>query len=283
MKKTISIIAAVAVVAICAVFAYVFVFKDDKIAVATNDTNASVEPSAQENEVLEKSRESLPNKEKAIADLEKMTAFEDAEAVANFTKEDVQETLRLSADYANNSLTNVYFLGGHWVNDGMPNIIDDVSGRFFTADIREKIKAWDTNPETGENIGTNVMPLVFYVYPNGNITANDACNYSDEVKPEGESSEMTTSISCPVDGIKFSEMKYEPTMTDNVPGVKVIFSATAKVPVTIDGSKDGYSEVRYDYELNFIFNEGYEETTNPNQFVINWYEVKVNMGAVVEL
>ena len=255
--------------------------KKDDVATANSDKNSSVEAADQKNDILVK--EAVPDQDKINAETEKMTSFEDAKAVDNFTKEDVQETLRLSAEYANNSLTNVYFLGGHWVDDGMPNILDDVAGRFFTPEIRENIKSWDTNSETGENIGTNVMPLVFYVYPNGNITANDACDYSDEAKPDGDTPVAEAGISCPLEGLKISDMKYEPTMTEGTPGIKVIFSATGKVPVSIDGTKDGYSEVRYDYTLNFISNENYEESTNPNKFVINWYDVKVNMGAVAEL
>lgn len=281
MKKTISIIIAVMFILACAFATYMLALKKDDVATANSDKNSSVEAADQKNDILVK--EAVPDQDKIKAETENMTSFEDAKAVDNFTKEDVQETLRLSAEYANNSLTNVYFLGGHWVDDGMPNIFDDVAGRFFTSEIRENIKAWDTNPDTGKNIGTNVMPLVFYVYPNGNITANDACDYSDEAKPESDTPVAQAGISCPLEGLTLSDMKYEPTMTEGVPGIKVIFSGTSRVPVTIDGSKDGYSEVRYDYTLNFISNENYEESTNPNKFVINWYDVKVNMGAVTEL
>lgn len=288
MKKKISIIIAALVVLACAVAVFFIVNDNDN---NTTDTNTSQSKPDENSDEAAKANASVPSPEEIDEEVAKMSAFDDAHEVDNFTKEDVQEVIRTSVDYANNSMANVYFIGGHWVNDGMPNVLNDAIGRYYTDDIRERIAAFDTNPDTGKDIGTNVMPLVFYLYPNGNITANDACALTEDIKiaedgtvsaKPGEEAKPGE-ITCPMEGVKIDEIAYVPTLDGETPGIMVTFSATTKIPVTIDGDKDGYSEVTYDYKLNFVSNENYEEDLSPNKFLINWYETNVNMSAVVEL
>lgn len=206
--------------------------------------------------------------EEAKKEIAKITEFADAAPVSGFNKEDVQEVLKTATEYSYNSLTNQYYLSGTWAKDGMPNNIDVSSGRFFAPEIREKIKAFDTNPATGKSIGKDVLPIVFFVRPAGSVEPSPDCTNSAE-KASG----------CTVDGLKISTMDYVPTFENDKPGVKVTFSASTKVPVKYDG-KNMYTEVTYDYILNFISNEAYEETISPYKFVINDYNVTVKTGGV---
>lgn len=211
---------------------------------------------------------------KAQEEINESRKFEEAKETEGFSKEEVQEVMKTATEYSYNSLTNNYYLSGQWDEENMPNNLDAAVGRFFTKDIRKKIMELDTNPETGSNIGTNVFPLVFFVRPNGNITPNEVCrtDYSG-----------SSPVSCPVDGLEISDITYVPTAENDVPGIRVTFSATAKIPIKIDGNKDGFSTVKYSYDLNFIRNVDVDAEVNPNKFVIDWYQVQTNMSAVEEI
>jgi hypothetical protein len=214
------------------------------------------------------------NPEEAKKEIEESRSFEKATEIEGFSKEEVQEALKTATEYSYNTLTNRYYLSGEWDEAKMPNNLEPAVGRFFTNNLRKSISEIDTNPETGKDIGTKVFPLMFFVRPNGNIAPNEVCR--TDFKGE-------TAIACPMDGLTFTDMKYVPTMEDDTPGIRVTFSTTTKVPVKIDGTKDGFTTVRYDYDLNFVRNSEFEETVNPNKFVINWYNVQANMSAVEEI
>lgn len=207
---------------------------------------------------------------------EETKSYNDAAEVPGFSKDEVRNILKLSNDYAYNSLTNSYYLSGQWEKEGMPNNLDATVGKFFTSDLRSKIKSIDTNPKTGQNIAKNVLPLTFFVYSENGVTANEACETSSDVKTQ-----QKDGFSCPMDGLKLTDMTYTPTNTEGKSGVQVEFSATAKIPVKWDGD-NAYTEVKYDYILNFVNNEDYEEKSNPNKFVINSFQVQANMGALVK-
>lgn len=276
-KKTLGIIiAGLVVLALVVVGLFAFAGSRANSSVPGEDTvspnatsSASASPSA-----LPTSATTPSSPAEAEKEIEKSRSFEDASAIEGFSKEEVQAVLKTASEYSYNSLSNPYYLSGQWDKDKMPNNLDATVGRFFTNNIRKNIVALDTNPETGQNIGTNVFPLVFFVRPNGNITPNEVCQQDYK----GDST-----LRCPMDGIQLTDMKYVPTLENDVPGVRVTFSATAKIPITIDGTKDGFTTVRYDYDLNFQRNEDQEETVNPNKYVINWYKVQTNMSAVEEI
>lgn len=280
-SKIAVLIAALVAVALAVGGFFFFANSGDDASVPSNtdisanpSDSASASPSASptDNTAIPSSKASDPAA--AQKEIDETRKFEDATEVENFTKEEVQKVLKTATEYSYNSLTNTYFLGGEWDEEKMPNNLDQNVGRFFTNDIRKKIMELDTNPETGKDIGTNVFPLVFFVRPNGNITPHEVCR----TDYKGDST-----ISCPLDGLTFTDMKYVPTMEESVPGVRVTFSTTAKIPVKMDGTKDYYSEVTYSYDLNFIRNADFEESINPNEFVINWYQVKTDMSAVKEI
>lgn len=215
--------------------------------------------------------------EDAQKEVEKSKAFDAANAVAGFTKEDVQKILGESVDYAYNSIANPYFVSGQWMKDGGNTAtLDAAVGSFFTRDIRDKILKFNTDPKTSTSLGTDVFPLVFFVQPNGNITASPACSTDSKVASKEK-------VSCPVDGVKISDMKYTPTLSganQADPSVLVEFTATAKIPVKVDGNKDGYTTVTYTYKLNFVRNVVLDEIRNPKPFVINDYQVNIDMSKV---
>lgn len=210
----------------------------------------------------------------AKKEFEETKKFDDAKETEGFTQEEIQNVLQVATDYTYAGLTNPYYLGGEWEEAGNPNNLDGAVGRFFTNDIRKKIEGFNTDPKTSTTLGTDVFPLVFFVRPNGNITASEVCrtDYQGDAK-----------FSCPMEGVEFSDMTYVPTAENDVPGVRVTYTATIKVPVKMDGTKDVFTTVRYDYDLNFVRNEDFNEEVNPNKFVINWYKVQTNMSAVEDI
>ena len=282
-SKKLPIIIAAVVAVVALIVGGIFFLNQDKSGNNTpvpnstpkTSTSASPDPSTSA------SASPSPSSTDAAKNYEDTRKFDEATQVSGFSQDDVKDILKLSADYADSSLNNDYYLSGQWVKDGMPNNLNDRFGRFFTADVRKEITAFDTNPKTGKTIGKDVMPIVFYVYPNDLIDASPYCavkNDSDNSAPKrGE-------LNCPLDGLKLTDMKYTPTSTNDTPGVRVEFSATAKIPVKMKSTgKDYFTEVKYDYNLNFISNEGYQPELDPNKFVINSYNVTVTIGAIQEL
>lgn len=231
---------------------------------ATPTTSASAVPSASANPTGLAEVKDLPQHK-----------FSDVKEVNGFSSDQVQTMLSSAMDYASNDLGNQYFLSGKWVEDGMPiKAVVDSSARFFSKKMVENISKIDTNPQTNpDHLTEQVMPVQFFVFPNGNLDGSPLCA-SD---PSSKSSAPT----CPKDGISFSNFNYDPaTTTDDEPALKVSFSATAKIPVLIDG-KEGYSTVKADYMLLYVENANYEEVTNPSKFVIDDYDVKISMSKAV--
>lgn len=285
-KKLPIIIAAVIAVVALIVGGIFFLNQDksgDNIPVPNSSPKASASASAAPTETgitassdpSVKPTDNASNEEK-MKKFEETKSYKDASEVAGFSKQDIQDILRISNDYAYNSLTNGYYLSGQWEKDGMPNNLDATAGKFFTSDMRSKIKSIDTNPKTGKNIAKDVLPLTFFVGTENGVSPNEVCATSSDSKAQPKSG-----FSCPMDGLKFTDMTYTPTDNEGKSGVQVEFSATAKIPVKFNGD-NAYSEVKYDYTLNFVNNEDYEATTNPNKFVINYFQVQSNMGALVK-
>lgn len=234
----------------------------------TSDPKATGTPSAQPTINAEEMK-------KIDEEADKASSFDDVHAVANFSKEDVQDSLKTSIEFAKVSLGTGYYLSGKWVEDGMPNNLDDAVGRYFSPDIRETIKKMETNPSKNNQVSKDVMPLMFFLYPADRVAGHPACLENSDGEM-GDQEKAT--INCPMGNIEISNMSYDPTVIDAKNGILVTFSATAKIPVLLDG-KDAYTEVTDEFTLNFVPNEKYDEQTSPNKFVINQYRVATTSGA----
>lgn len=271
-KKKISIILAVIVIMAITATGFLF-FKGDG-----NDTNESSSPGVSEtqdsknNEATEDAEKSKLPTEEIQKEIDETRKFEDATEVANFSKEQVQEVLRTATEFTYNGMTNSYFLSGQWVEDGMPNVIEPVVGQYFIQDIRNNIKTFDTNPETGKNIDVQVFPMMMYIFPNEIVGTSETCKVDDNGNRPG----------CLISGPEFTDMTYVPTMSGEVAGINVKYSATIRVPVTLNG-EEAFVDIRNDYDLNFVQNENFDAELNPQTFVINYYKVQTNLGAVTAL
>lgn len=287
MKKQvlIPIIAAIVVLAI-AVTGWVFLNNkgENDVVAKTNPTSvATATPGTNNPNPIPSSAPSATSKvapSQAAEELKKSKEFANATEIANFSKEDVQNILRTANDYAYSSVANRYFASGQWYEDGhSAAVLEAAVGNYFTTGVREKIKKFDTSNKS-TSLGTDVMPLVFFLNPTDKIQGHPACF----VAKEGEAAPEAKGLSCPIDGVKVSDMAYVPVMMGDgvTPGVKVDFSATAKIPVLVDG-KNAYSQITYTYTLYFVNNNNYEATTNPNKFVIDLYDIKMDFGKVTVL
>lgn len=220
----------------------------------------------------------LSEQDKAAAnkEIEDSRKFEDATEVANFSKEDVQSILKASTEYTYAALTNTNLLSGDWAKNGKDmNVFAEGIGQYFSTKMREQIKSISHDDPI---FGTKTQTLAYYVVSGDQVTASPACA---STPVGGTAAPDYHGISCP-GPLNISDMKYEPTDTNGVPGVMVTYSVEMDVPLVLtDGNKDVYQHVKYDFKLNFINNDNYQSDATDQKFVIDYYDNNVNFGKVL--
>lgn len=202
-------------------------------------------------------------KEKYEEDKNKVTGAKDVDF---FSKSDVEEVLTIAQTYARQSLSDRYFLSGKWIEDGIPmDQLNNIMGPYYSQDLRDEILAFKNGTPASK-----LLAITFYIGDNGKVSPSPLCALFDpETLKDGE-----VPPACPDGNVTISEMKFQPvTNADGVNALNVKFTASAKIPVTINPSTPATTDVTYTYNLDFIPNPNYEATTNPNKFVINYYDV----------
>lgn len=226
--------------------------------------------------------ESLPPNAEEVKDVKDTTDnFSDVKAVEFFTDEETKQALQVAYDYSVTSLSNKYFLGGQWAKDGFSiKDLDGSFGQYYSKELRAKINAWDDSNNGANLKSEDLLPLVFYVADNGEVSPSKYCaieSTGTDEKPQADTTEGD--ISCPMSGLTVSDMKYEGIQKSDdeaTPGINVSFTASTEIPVTIkDGNKDGKTVVTYEYILVLVKNNYQEATINPQPFVIEDYDIKV--------
>lgn len=193
-------------------------------------------------------------------------AYSDATEVAGFTKEQVQEVLKLSHDYSNTALTSPYFLSGKWYENGLKmDEVDNYIGKYFDLNLRKTIREMDTT-SANKNVYRDVATLMYYMDKTPNIGPHPNCN-------EDAGTENQAIALCPP-VVNFTQMEYVPTILNGDNGIQVSYKTSAEMPLTQNGATK-FITVSHDVKLNFVPNKNYEPDTDPNKFVINNYEIKL--------
>lgn len=281
MKKNVMIGIIAGVVAIAVLVGGWFIFSatnSDKTPTATpvNSQRAEAVASAAAQASAAPTKPSDQAVKDATKQLEDSRKFTDATAVANFSQEDVQSMLKASTEYTYAALTNTSLLSGDWYKNGRDmNAFAGGISQYFSTKMREQIKSI---PLDDPKFGTKTQTLAYFVVSGDQVKASPAC----AVTPTGESAGPSYhGITCP-GPLKISDMNYEPTDTNGVPGVMVTYSVEMDVPlVLVDGNKDVYQHVKYDFKLNFINNDNYQSDATDQKFVIDYYDNNVTFGKVL--
>jgi FlaG/FlaF family flagellin (archaellin) len=286
MNKNVVIGIIAGVVAIAVIMGGWFIFSANGSAnntvtpTPTNSRNADATASADATAEAEVSAKPIPTSEQSVKEanqeVDDSRKFTDAEAVSNFSKEDVQSILRSSTDYTYAALTNTNLLSGAWYKNGRDmNAFADGISQYFSTKLREQIQSI---PLDDPAFGKKTQTLSYFVVSGDQVTASPACAPT----PAGESSGPSYhNITCP-GPLKISDMKYESTDTNDVPGVMVTYSVEMDVPLVLTaGNKDVYQHVKYDFKLNFINNDNYQSDATDQKFVIDYYDNNVTFGKVL--
>jgi hypothetical protein len=282
MKKNvlIGIIAGVVAIALIVGGWFIFSAKDSANTVTATPTTPVTSQDASATAAAIAAATPTKLSDQAIADANKKVAdsrsFADANAVANFSKEDVQAILKTSTEYTYAALTNTTLLSGDWAKNGKDmNVFAAGISQYFSTKMRDQIKSI---PLTDPTFGTKTQTLAYYVVSGSQVTASPACVVTPVGQTPGPSYH---GIACP-GPLTISDMKYDPTDTDGVPGVMVTYSVEMDVPlVLVDGNKDITQHVKYDFKLNFINNDNYQSGTTDQKFVIDYYDNNVTFGKVL--
>lgn len=268
MKKSV-IIAISAVIVLALAIGGFFMFNNASTDETTPDANTSTAPIATQSpgENTEDKVESDPKTAEEVkteAANAKENAYGEATEVSNFTKEQVQEVLTLAHDYSNVALTSKYFLSGDWYAKGMKmDEVDNYVGKYFDLELRKKLREIDTT-SANPNVYRDVATVMFYMDKAENIGPHANCA-ADASTGDG--------ILCPPI-VNFTKMEYVPTMLEEEAGIQVSYSTSAEMPLTQNGATK-YITVTHDVKLNFVPNKTYEPDTDPNKFVINYYDIKL--------
>jgi hypothetical protein len=230
----------------------------------------------------------LPPDEKEIKSVKDTSGnFKDAKAVEFFTEAETKEALQTAYDYSRDSLSNKYFLSGEWAKDGFAiKEIDGAFGQYYSKELRAKINAWDDSNGGSKLKSEDLLPLVFYVADNGEVAPSASCVIDNKGTDEKPVTSTEPEVSCPLSGLTVSDMKYESIRTADgeTPGIKVAFTASTEIPVTIkNGNKDAKTDVTYEYILVLVSNNYKEDTVNPKSFVIADYDTKLLASKVTPL
>lgn len=268
MKKSV-IIAISAVIVLALAIGGFFMFNNASTDDTTPDANATTAPTAVADPVADAPLTVAPAPKTAeevatAVEESKKNAYGDATEVSGFTKEQVQSVLRLSHEYSNVALTSKHFLSGDWYAAGLKmDEVDNYVGKYFDLELRKKIREIDTT-SANPNVYRDVATVMFYMDKAENIGPHASC---DTKAPEGGD------VLCPPI-VKFSKMEYVPTVLDDVNGIQVSYSTNAEMPLTQNGVTK-YITVTHDVKLNFVPNKTYEPDTDPNKFVVNYYDIKL--------
>ena len=203
---------------------------------------------------------------KSEVDNAKANAYKDATGVANFDKEQVQQVLGLAHDYSNVALSSPYFLSGKWYENGLKmDEVDNYIGKYFDLDLRKAIRGIDTT-SANKNVYKDVATLMYYLDKTPAIGPHPNC--AEDANPANAAEAVCPPV------VKFSKMDYVPTVLDGENGIQVSYTASAEIPLSQNGLTK-FITVSHDVKLNFILNKNYEPTTDPNKFVINYYDIKL--------
>lgn len=195
----------------------------------------------------------------------KENAYADANEVAGFDKDQVRNVLTLAHDYSSTALTSKYFLSGDWFKDGRKmDDVDNYVGKYFDLDLRKAIREIDTT-DANKNAYRDVATIMFYMDKTDTIGPHANCAVDVESKQDG--------VLCPP-VVQFSKMEYVPTIQNGENGIQVSYTASAEMPVTQNGVTKFFTAT-HKVKLNFIINKNYEPDTDPNKFVINYYDINL--------
>lgn len=269
MKKNviIAISAAVLVLALAVGAFFAFGNKSGEVTPEPATTATAVPTDADASTAPDIVQPSAPSSEEAKSGAEKAkeNAYADATEVAGFDKDQVRSVLTLAHDYSNTALTSTYFLSGDWFKNGRKmDEVDNYVGKYFDLDLRKAIRGIDTT-DANANAYRDVATVMFYMDKTDSIAPHANCAVDATSKQDG--------VLCPP-VVQFSKMEYVPTVLEGDSGIQVSYTASAEMPVTQNGVTKFFTAT-HKVKLNFVPNKHYDADTDPNKFVINYYDVNL--------
>lgn len=266
MKKVLVIISAVIVTTLIAVVGWLLL-SPSTVPQHTPEPSASSSP-ATLNPIPTNGTTYFPTEpaetKAPINSVEDITKFDDAKATSSFSKEDVQYALKASYQYASNALSNKYFLGGQWAEDGYPvETMVGTNESLMSTSLRDKLLKIETDPAKNPNALKDVLPVVLYMNKGDGQSPAKSC--MDE-----------NAVACPLDGLNFSEMKYSVDSIEEGEALDVDFTVKTRIPV-LKNDKDSYIDADYHYILRFTLNDNYSEQAGSPVLVVSDYDVKLNV------
>lgn len=267
MKKNVIIAISAAVLVLALAVGAFFAFGNNSAKVEDpipTDTPTAVTQPVEDAPATVEPEQKTSEEVAAAVEESKKNAYGDATEVSGFTKEEVQTVLGLAHEYSNAALTSKRFLSGDWYADGLKmDEVDNYVGKYFDLPLREKIRSIDTS-DANKNVYRDVATVMFYMDKTDSIGPHANC---------GVKATEDGGVLCPPI-VNFSKMEYVPTILEGENGIQVTYTTNAEMPLTQNGATK-YITVTHDVKLNFVPNKKYEPDTDPNKFVINYFDIKL--------
>lgn len=180
---------------------------------------------------------------------------ESLEPVEGFTDKEIKESVQFVSDFAYASLTDRYFIGGHFSDDEWPTEkVQDFSGQFFSKKLVDDLAVIEDLKKQGkgDEYRNKVFPYVFFMGDNGLNRPADECRM-DTVAEEDLTAEKEISTSgdgCIISPLKFSNVDYYVVDVDGKNRLVYNFDVTFDMRLTDNETNDDLATtVKYNYFL----------------------------------
>lgn len=287
-KKLIITICTLVVLCIVGVMAFVFTPKDAPI--DNSSTPKSSNGQTTDSHIADPKKAVVEKEPTENPDDTAVTPIIDGknvESLEGFTDDEIKESAQFVTDFAYASLTNRYFIGGHFSEDGWPTEkVKDFSTQFFSKKMTDELDVIETlkNENKGDEYRNNVFPHVFFLGDNGSNRPADECriDVADQNAINDGKSIATSGDGCIISPLKFSDIDYYVVEIDGKDRMVYDFDVTFDVRVTDNETgKDLATTVEYEYRLTLA--DTVDPVTDEFTYEIDGSDTKFSISQTREL
>lgn len=217
-------------------------------------------------EVVKELKESGPDGEETTPQVKEESVVE----LEGFTKEEVTQAIQFGSDYARMALTNKYFIGGQFGDDGYKTeSVQAFASMYYAKDLVDELE--NAEDKKGEEYINTIMPYVFYFNDNGIMSPHESCSLdSGPIDETTGLEELGERDQCFIKPVELSEITYSPIKDDKGDNaIRLDFDAEQTMRLTENETgKDASVDVKYKYKL--VLSQTMDDDSNTSFEIITY-------------